>query len=386
MNKVLLVKKVLIGIALVFIIAVIVAYGFSYHLTELSRVAEKEENLKKAYKLSLQDNKSLEEKLTIYRDANFELIRDIKDLESDIKAWEACAERRRTERLKAEEMSRKFNRAFEVLKKEAKETKKSKPKSSIVEIIPKIKPGVVHIQCPGWQLSGFVISENIIVTARHGVEGVEDFVITTNDGHKLHATRAISSEKHDVAFIYIDDLTCQPEKEREIECNKVKHKVKLYILELGSITECQLGQELITIGSPYGKINFNSITLGIISGLDRNYNPLNDSYYGYNDYGWSVAFQTDSPGHPGNSGCAVFTADGVVRGILVGGFSPSLIIAMPMDIVLGELEVVKHKFISDKYYCEEEEKESIIAWDGEETGLIDIILGIPGWIIDGIFK
>lgn len=226
--------------------------------------------------------------------------------------------------------------------------------SSIVEVIPKIKSGVVHIMCPQWQGSGFVIAPNIIMTARHCVEDIEDFTITTDDGHILKATRAISSEKHDVAFIYIDDLTCQLEKDREIECNKVKHKVKLHVLKLGSITECRLGQKLITIGSPYGKINFNSVTLGIISGLDRNYDPLNNSgYYGEHDYGWSVAFQTDSPGHPGNSGCAVFTADGVVRGILVGGFSPSLIIAMPVDIFLEEIEIVKLMFIQDKYYREE---------------------------------
>lgn len=226
--------------------------------------------------------------------------------------------------------------------------------SSIVEVIPKIKPGVVHIMCPQWQGSGFVVAPNTIMTARHCVEDIEDFTITTDDGHILKATRAISSEKHDVAFIYIDDLTCQLEKDREIECNKVKHKVKLHVLKLGSITECRLGQKLITIGSPYGKINFNSVTLGIISGLDRNYDPLNNSgYYGEHDYGWSVAFQTDSPGHPGNSGCAVFTADGVVRGILVGGFSPSLIIAMPVDIFLEEIEIVKLMFIQDKYYREE---------------------------------
>lgn len=226
---------------------------------------------------------------------------------------------------------------------------------SIVEVIPKIKPGVVHINCPQWQGSGFVVAPNLIMTARHCVEDIENFEITTDDGHKLKAVRAISSKKYDIAFIYIDDLTCVAEK-CEHEFIRVlllgEHKVELRVLELGSITECQLGQELITIGSPYGKINFNSITLGIISGLDRDYDPLNDSGWGHYDYGWSVAFQTDSPGHPGNSGCAVFTADGIVRGILVGGFSPSLIIAMPVDIFLEEIETVKLMFIQDKYYRE----------------------------------
>jgi S1-C subfamily serine protease len=258
---------------------------------------------------------------------------------------------RQLRELKTQEKQKKeaFGRAFAALKR-IEEGKKSK-ELSIVEIIPKIKSGVVHIEAPRWQGSGFVVGPNLILTARHCLEGVEDFEITTDDGHKLHATRALSSDNHDVGFIYVDDLTCVAE-----DCEKDgmllgEHKAQLHVLKLGSIAECQLGETVVTIGSPYGKVNFNSVTLGIISGLDRSYDALNDSYSG--DYGWSIAFQTDSPGHPGNSGCPIFTTDGVVRGVLVGGFSPSLIIAMPVDIVLEEIELVKQKFIMNKYYEEE---------------------------------
>ena len=238
---------------------------------------------------------------------------------------------------------------------------------SIVDIIPEIRPGVVHLQAPSWQGSGFMVGPNLIATARHVAENVENFVITTNDGHKLHATRAISSKRHDIAFIYVDDLTCIAEEcEYVYPCGgtvlRGKHKVKLHVLKLGSITDCQLGQEIITIGSPYGKINFNSVTLGIISGLDRDYDPLNQSYYGEHDYGWSVAFQTDSTGHPGSSGGALFTADGVVRGILVGGFSPSLIIAMPVDLFLEDLALIERMFRQDNYYFEQEPDYAADAW------------------------
>lgn len=231
------------------------------------------------------------------------------------------------------------------------ETQITREDLSIVELIPKIKLGVVHIKAPRWQGSGFVVGPNLILTARHCLEGVEDFEITTDNGHKLRAVRALSSDNHDIGFIYIDDLMCVAE-----DCEKDGmllggHKVQLHVLKLGSITECQLGETVVTIGSPYGKVNFNSVTLGIISGLDRGYDTLNNSYS--DDYGWSIAFQTDSPGHPGNSGCPIFTIDGVVRGVLVGGFSPSLIIAMPVDVVLEEIELVKQKFIMNKYYEEE---------------------------------
>lgn len=227
---------------------------------------------------------------------------------------------------------------------------------SITKLIPQIKPSVVYLKCPRWQGSGFIIGSNLIMTARHCVEGVEDFEITTDDGHKLHATRALSSNKYDVGFICVDDLICKAEGcEYEHPCGDTVlrgvHSVRLKPLKLGSITECQLGETVVTIGSPYGKVNFNSVTRGIISGLDRNYDPRNDPYS--SDPGWSIAFQTDSPGHPGNSGCPIFTIDGVVRGVLVGGYSPSLITAMPVDVVLEKIEFIKQAFIMDKYHKEE---------------------------------
>ena len=272
------------------------------------------------------------------------LLHSRNELQEEIVQWEECAKKR--------------NEKVEILP----VVPKSKP-VTLVDVIQRVKPGVVHIMCPQWQGSGFVVGPNLIMTARHVVEGVENFEITTSEGHKLHATRAISSKDHDIALIYIDDLTCVLEKEQEIECKKVKHKIKLIILELGSIKDCQLGQEIITIGSPFGKINFNSVTLGIISGLDRDYDELNDSYYGEQDYGWSVAFQTDSPGHPGNSGGALFTTDGKVVGILVGGFSPSLIIAMPVDLFKEDITQIERMFIQDKYYFEEELDVAEEAWN-----------------------
>jgi len=198
--------------------------------------------------------------------------------------------------------------------------------------------GVVHIQAPQWQGSGFVIGPRLIVTARHVVEGVEDFLITTADGHQVRATRAISDKEHDVAFVYVDDLTCVAE-----ERGTKAHQATLTPLPLGSIKDCRLGQSVYVIGSPYGKANFNSLTTGIISGVDRDWSFAGDSY------GWEVAFTIDSAGHSGNSGCPVFTTDGIVRGILVGGFSPVLISVMPCDLFLADLESVRLMFAQDRY-------------------------------------
>jgi S1-C subfamily serine protease len=208
--------------------------------------------------------------------------------------------------------------------------------------------GVVHIQAPSWQGSGFVVGPRLIVTARHCVEGAESFTITTSDGHVLHATRAISDKEHDVASIWIDDLECIATEDAHMIPRGGKHKVMLNPLPLGSIKDCVLGQNVYVIGSPFGKINFNSLTTGVISGVDRDWSPLGEHY------GWKVAFTVDSAGHPGNSGCPVFSIDGVVRGVLVGGYSPVLISVMPCDLFLDSLDTIRLMFAQDRYRHETE--------------------------------
>lgn len=198
-----------------------------------------------------------------------------------------------------------------------------------IEKFPGIE-SVVHIinDTQNWQGSGVAIAPDLILTARHVVEGGEDFTITLNGGTEIKATEAISHKENDIAFIKISEAILKPAK-------------------LGSIKDCKLGDDIYVIGSPYGKLNFNSLTTGIISGLDRNLDKVNI------DYGWRIIFSTDAAGHPGNSGCPVFTSDGVVRGILVGGYSPVLIYCVPVDIILDDLEYIKLLFGIDKYYYEE---------------------------------
>ena len=172
-------------------------------------------------------------------------------------------------------------------------------------------------------------------------------MITTSEGHILHATRAISAKSYDVSAVWIDDLTCQNEDVDHLIEHGGEHKVRLKPLRLGSIKDCRLGQNVYVIGSPFGKINFNSLTTGVISGVDRDWDFTN--WQTGEKYGWSVAFTVDSAGHPGNSGCPVFTTDGVVRGILVGGFSPVLISVMPSDLFMEDLLTIAVMFMIYEY-------------------------------------
>lgn len=214
---------------------------------------------------------------------------------------------------------------------------------TLPDIVEQVSDSVVHImnETQDWQGSGVAITRDIILTARHVVEGGTNFTITLSNGCELKATKAISSKKYDLGFIKLNKKVLKPAK-------------------LDSIKDCRLGQQVFVIGSPYGKLNFNSITLGIISGLDRNFDEWATDYE-YEEFGWAVTFTTDAAGHPGNSGCAIFTMDGKVRGILVGGFSPVLIYCVPVDLVVKDLVLIDIMFALDNYEFEETQ---VYIWDG----------------------
>jgi len=230
----------------------------------------------------------------------------------------------------------------------------STPKSfdmqdQLIDSIRNTLPSVVHISNDSmhWQGSGVVITRDIILTARHVVENGTEFTITLNDGRQFKSTQAISSKKYDYGFVKIDSPLLTPVK-------------------LGSIKACELGQMVYAIGSPYGKLNFNSATLGIISGLERDCDVLGKNY------GWSVTFTTDTAGHPGNSGCPVLTLDGVVRGILVGGHSPVLIYCIPVDLLLKDGATIQMMFNQNAYYFEEKFISPDYQYAGDANDVNDV--------------
>ena len=231
--------------------------------------------------------------------------------------------------------------------------------TEFTDVVAQSVKSVVHVMCPQWQGSGFIIDKHIICTARHVVKDVDDFEITFNCGNKVHATRAISDKEHDVGFIWVEE-----------------ELPDFMIAKIGSIKDCKLGQDVFIIGSPYGDTNFNSVTKGIISGLDRNWDMINR--WTGERYGWEITFTSDAAAHPGNSGGPILTLDGVVRGILVGGYSPVLNCLMPCDLFIPDVEQIKLMFIMDKY--QKEDKSENEYYTHKKQTILDVI----GNTIDGI--
>lgn len=83
------------------------------------------------------------------------------------------------------------------------------------------------------------------------------------------------------------------------------------VAEIGKSSELKQGDVVFTIGSPVGKEYFNSVTSGIISGLDR---MVTVSVNSQSDWIMKV-LQVDAAINPGNSGGALLNSNGEVVGV-----------------------------------------------------------------------
>jgi len=241
------------------------------------------------------------------------------------------------------------------------------------DIVEQVIGSIVHIQTPGldrkgqeviYHSTGIVIAPRIIVTASHVVEDTVDFHIFTVDGHELKATRAISHKNSDIAFIYIDDLTCigsccSVENSEGVNVLKGEHEVELKAVELGSIKDCRLGQDVFVIGASLGQQHFPNVTKGIISSLDLDLGkydpvPLPSGWETTEEMGWSILWMTDTATYGGNSGSPVFTTGGEVVGVLVGGYRDyeSISYCVPIDVIVDNIDIIKLMFVMDKYEVE----------------------------------
>ncbi|HDY87908.1 MAG TPA: trypsin-like serine protease [bacterium] len=204
--------------------------------------------------------------------------------------------------------------------------------TGLQEIIKKAAQSCVMIEVHGpydynyqpikWLGSGVIVSENgVIVTAGHVVKNAIEIKVILADGREYKAKSFEYETITDVGIIKIDAND-------------------LPILSFGDSNKCVLGDTVIAIGSPFGKTLFNTVTVGIISGLQRDI-PF---------FGNKLLFQIDAATAPGKSGGGVFDAQGNFIGIMVGMLRDydDISLCVPSNII--ELVVSK--------YCEEKNFEN----------------------------
>ena len=165
---------------------------------------------------------------------------------------------------------------------------------STSEIAAKAMPSVVGINIYSAQqvqkigeASGIVLNtDGYIITNAHVVADAAAATVVLSDGSEHNAAVIGFDTRTDLAVVKVDPAG-----------------LNLVPAEFGDSTKCSLGDDVVAMGNAGGY--YNSVTRGVISGLDREVSTS----IGIN------LIQTDAAINPGNSGGALVNADGQLVGI-----------------------------------------------------------------------
>jgi 2-alkenal reductase len=167
----------------------------------------------------------------------------------------------------------------------------------LISLYKRANPAVVYIIVPSGSGSGFVYSsEGYIVTNNHVVEGAGSYEVVFANGERQSAQLVGADADSDLAVIRVDELPLDVEP-----------------LPLAPADSVQVGQFVIAIGNPFGEQG--SMSLGIVSGLDRSLRSQRGQSTFGSSYSLPEVIQTDAPINPGNSGGPLLNLDGEVVGV-----------------------------------------------------------------------
>ncbi len=171
--------------------------------------------------------------------------------------------------------------------------------------------------------SGFVYKTDdkygYILTNYHVVEDADKLSVVYSNEKEVDATILGGDEYLDVSVVRVDKSTV------------------IKVAEIGSTKDLRLGDTIFAVGSPVGSEYYNTITRGVVSGLDR---KITVSVKSTSD--WVMkAIQVDAAINPGNSGGPLVNSNGEVIGInsmklvdsSIEGMGFSIMIEDAMDYV-----------------------------------------------------
>lgn len=161
-----------------------------------------------------------------------------------------------------------------------------------------------------------------VVTNQHVVDGAENVEIVLDNDERLPATVLGQDALTDLAVLEVDGESIQT------------------VANFGSSEDLIVGETVLAIGNPLGLEFANTVTKGIISGLNRSV-PVDTNRDGQPDWVTEV-LQTDAAINPGNSGGALVNSDGEVIGINSMKIAQSAVegigFAIPVDTALPIME------------------------------------------------
>ena len=158
------------------------------------------------------------------------------------------------------------------------------------------------------QGSGFIFADGLVITNAHVVSNSDKIIVGLTDGRKFKGKVIGQDSISDLAIV---KLLGQGPWPKAI---------------LGDSSQIQVGDWAIAVGNPFGLEN--TVTLGIISNLNRNVAQL-----GIYDKRFNL-IQTDAAINPGNSGGPLLNQNGEVVGIntlIRSGPGAGLSFAIPIN-------------------------------------------------------
>ncbi|MBQ9988345.1 MAG: trypsin-like peptidase domain-containing protein [Clostridia bacterium] len=153
--------------------------------------------------------------------------------------------------------------------------------------MPNNKDGTITLAGEG---SGIIVSEDgHIATNDHVIENAELIKVILSDGEAVEAKLIGTDPDTDLALIKIE-------------------KTGLTAASMGETSSLVVGEFVMAVGNPGGSEFANSVSLGIVSALNRPLQWVEDGYV-------MNTIQTDAAINPGNSGGALVNLKGQVVGI-----------------------------------------------------------------------
>ncbi|MFC1721770.1 S1C family serine protease [Patescibacteria group bacterium] len=170
----------------------------------------------------------------------------------------------------------------------------------------------------------FISSDGMLLTNKHVVQDeTAEYSVITPDGTRYDNVKVLARDPiEDMAILKVDDGNDFP------------------TAELGDSDSLKVGQTVIAIGNSLGQYQ-NSVTKGIVSGLDRNI--IAGDAYGQASERLQNIIQTDAAINQGNSGGPLINLAGQVVGINTAvDFSGQLVgFALPVNGLKDEIQSVQ---------------------------------------------
>ena len=170
--------------------------------------------------------------------------------------------------------------------------------------------------------SGVIFQKDgYVVTNNHVIEGANEIIVSLADGRTINGKLIGADALTDIAVV-------------KIEAND------LPVADFGNSDDIVVGEPAIAIGNPLGLEFMGSVTVGVVSALNRTLD-ISDRRL--------KLIQTDAAINPGNSGGALANADGQVIGINSAKLAASGVEGMGFAIPSNTVKAIIDELMTKGY-------------------------------------